>query len=776
MNEPLVYVPLWPTLKPLFEAKQPRRTLPEPNGDGWIGPVCCPWRDDAHPSLSLRPDSETSPGAWRDHATGETGSMADAAQRLGVDPRISSNGHKDASEPPLTLAGFAQKRHLEQRHLEGRWRVRQVTHKNRPALRFPTTAGVDRVKYLDGAKPKSDWAARGGRMHWYGLAGARGLSGPLYIVNGEPSVWAAQQAGVAAVCLCAGEGTAPTPELVRELAEAIGGRPVRVVYDCDEAGHRGGPAVAAAIRAGGIADCLALALPAHLGAGGDVDDLHRWVGDEGLAAALADLVPLGDTGAGAAATSEVPRWHEHFRPVDAVLADTSPAIDYLIPGILPRGWAGLVAGETKVGKTLFVLGAAEAVATGGLFLGRPAQQGGVVLALADDPPILSRKRLQSLAGCSNVYVSLERWTPEVAAALTAAVKDLKPALVVVDTLVKTVSSTRGDENDSSTMDRIIEQFVTYTTNEETTVLLIHHLNKGGGVRGSTAIAGALPFELRLSRVGDETEGADEDDLDEDEEQEKLVKLSVEWKLEPIEPLILRYRDGIWQHMGTETEVAADKLATRALKALDDKPGQTSDDLARALKVRRSRLDKVLKALAGDGRARLEIVPTGGKGKPRNCWHSTRGIKRPYMPSENGTDNSGPFSSGESDDGAIIRPEGGTDNPLAQQPGPTVPLSVLHTGTDNPHETQSTSGGEAVIFRPESERLYGTEYAESAEADAALAFLAELQAARTLKALDFSWRCITTGQQYRALTPEAQQGLHATYRACSSQLAAGAQQP
>jgi hypothetical protein len=106
----------------------------------------------------------------------------------------------------------------------------------------------------------------------------------------------------------------------------------------------------------------------------------------------------------------------------------------------------------------------------------------------------------------------------------------------------------------------------------------------------------------------------------------------------------------------------------------------------------------------------------------------------------------------------------------------VPLSVLPLGTDNSHETQSTRGGEAIIIRPESERLYGTENTESAEAEAALAFLAELQAAPTLKALEFSWRCFTAGPHYRELTPEAQQGLQATYRACYSQLAVGGQQP
>ena len=48
----------------------------------------------------------------------------------------------------------------------------------------------DRVRFADKKKPKATWAKSGGRGHWYGLAQAREHlgAGPIYIVNGEPSV------------------------------------------------------------------------------------------------------------------------------------------------------------------------------------------------------------------------------------------------------------------------------------------------------------------------------------------------------------------------------------------------------------------------------------------------------------------------------------------------------------------------------------------------------------------------------------------------------------
>ena len=73
---------------------------------------------------------------------------------------------------------------------------------DRPALRYPTPLGIDRVKFVDGKKPKYLWAAKGGGAHPYGLEHALPLlllqqegERILYIVNGEPSVWACASRG-----------------------------------------------------------------------------------------------------------------------------------------------------------------------------------------------------------------------------------------------------------------------------------------------------------------------------------------------------------------------------------------------------------------------------------------------------------------------------------------------------------------------------------------------------------------------------------------------------
>ena len=118
----------------------------------------------------------------------------------------------------------------------------------------------------------------------YGLNQLRG-TGPVYVVNGESSVWACYTAGVDAVCFCRGEGAAPSPSQAEALAELQ--RPVRVVYDLDVTGEQGSVKVVDALRAVGC-DAVGLLLPAVLGNGGDVNDL--WVRHAPDGAAFADAL------------------------------------------------------------------------------------------------------------------------------------------------------------------------------------------------------------------------------------------------------------------------------------------------------------------------------------------------------------------------------------------------------------------------------------------------------------------------------------------------------
>ena len=272
---------IWDQISDIVRNRQPKGQLPSPNHDGWIGPIHSPLREDRHPSFSVLPDTPSDPGAFKDHATSEGGSMADLARHLGVsidNPQKPISFQTTRKMPEKeTFETFCDERKFDVDYLRETWSVRETVHLGRPALQYPTQIGVKRIKYLDGNKPKYTWEQKGGRGHWYGLSHALNLQGPLYLVNGEPSVWAAHQAGVAAICLCAGEGTAPSQELTEEL-KAAGIMEIRVVYDRDEEGRLGAQKAVNAFQKADV-KAVSLFLPDEVGPGGDVDDLHRLHGN-----------------------------------------------------------------------------------------------------------------------------------------------------------------------------------------------------------------------------------------------------------------------------------------------------------------------------------------------------------------------------------------------------------------------------------------------------------------------------------------------------------------
>ena len=292
----LDWLPLWPRVEPLIAEAQHGRRLPPANASGWIGPIRSPLRDDEHPSFSVKPDSEGDPGGWIDHATGKKGSLAELARQLGLDTRVSvarapAPPPTPPTPPEMTVEEFCRRRKLDRETLERTWRVSETTYKGRPALLFPTDIGRDRIKYLDDQKPKNDWMSGTGGRHLYGMAPAQEIGGAtLYIGNGETAVWACIQSRVPAVCFAVGEGVGPTDEMVDQLKTSKFER-FCLVYDLDEAGRKGAPKIVQILQAAGL-DAVALQLPSDLGHGGDVDDLHRRTGDDGLAAALAALPVL----------------------------------------------------------------------------------------------------------------------------------------------------------------------------------------------------------------------------------------------------------------------------------------------------------------------------------------------------------------------------------------------------------------------------------------------------------------------------------------------------
>lgn len=477
----------------------------EPKAGQWAFRCPAPGHEDNHPSASWKQDGGRGKGGvWscRSHHCEEThgggGALALAAL-LGMDadafrtasaapaPRAAASAGQSGTGPNkgkgngerapaaavaapapalelpgpayASLADFEARRGLPAGYLAADWNVTEGRHKGRPVLFWPTAPGLPRRwKALDGKRPKYGWEDKGGTAHLYGLplalaALAGDPSAPLYVVNGEPSVWAAAVAGIAAVCLAVGEGGAgAATKLAPELAAALEGigRPVavRVAYDADKAGRDGGPKVAAALAAASL-DAEALDLAAWQGwqtrgmhAGADVGDLFQAADDaDGLAAALASLPALpaapppgsnsnADKGQAAAAG-----------PAIVCAADVEARrASWLWRPYIPRGVLTFLTGEPSAGKSWVAVTLSAAVSNGRGLPGVLATEPGRVLYLTaeDDLHVTIRPRLEEAgADLSRVFLAGEAVTltdPAGLAWLLDAVEAHRPDLLVIDTL------------------------------------------------------------------------------------------------------------------------------------------------------------------------------------------------------------------------------------------------------------------------------------------------------------------------------------------------------
>jgi hypothetical protein len=87
-------------------------------------------------------------------------------------------------------------------------------------------------------------------------------------------------------------------------------------------------------------------------------------------------------------------------------------------------------------------------------------------------------------------------------ALLRLVADLPepPKLIIVDTLARVLSG--GDENSAKDMGAAIDVAAALQLLTGATVIFIHHFNKSGHVRGSSAFEGAADTAIRTRRDGD----------------------------------------------------------------------------------------------------------------------------------------------------------------------------------------------------------------------------------------------------------------------------------
>lgn len=151
------------------------------------------------------------------------------------------------------------------------------------AWAYPVRGGT-RYKAWDPSAGRKYWHTPGVPNQLYGLDHLPKETAEVWLVNGEPSVWACTQAGLPAISGIQGEGRLPQDAALQLMRAGV--RHVHICFDLDPAGEAAAPRAASLLRPPLIVTIHRL--PAALGEHADIGDLYSSLG--GHDAAFLDTV------------------------------------------------------------------------------------------------------------------------------------------------------------------------------------------------------------------------------------------------------------------------------------------------------------------------------------------------------------------------------------------------------------------------------------------------------------------------------------------------------
>ncbi len=175
-----------------------------------------------------------------------------------------------------------------------------------------------------------------------------------------------------------------------------------------------------------------------------------------------------------------------------------PEPAWLVDHLLMAGGIAALIGVPAAYKSFIAIDLALSIAAGRPLYGRAVRRGPVVYVAAEGAQSFARRlrgweRAHGIAVPATFHLladTVHLLDDDDVAELTAALAALpeRPAEVVFDTLARAMAG--SDENSARDMGIMIDA-VERLRAGGASVLLLHHVNKSGTIRGSTALAGAL---------------------------------------------------------------------------------------------------------------------------------------------------------------------------------------------------------------------------------------------------------------------------------------------
>ncbi|MAE92703.1 MAG: hypothetical protein CMI67_24535 [Pelagibaca sp.] len=183
----------------------------------------------------------------------------------------------------------------------------------------------------------------------------------------------------------------------------------------------------------------------------------------------------------------------------------TPARSYIIKGLLAQGDVAAIVGAPGAGKSLFAPRLGYAVAQGAEVFGRRVKAGGVFYVAAEDGHGMQGRvtALRAEHGDAPDFAVIPNASDLLSKqgqlkALQRAVKERRPALIVIDTLA--VAFPGLEENDAKGMGQVVAAARSLTKWGAAVVLIHHDTKAGDGLpRGHSLLNGALDVALYLKR-------------------------------------------------------------------------------------------------------------------------------------------------------------------------------------------------------------------------------------------------------------------------------------
>ncbi|MDZ8136315.1 MAG: DnaB-like helicase N-terminal domain-containing protein [Nostoc sp. DedQUE04] len=183
--------------------------------------------------------------------------------------------------------------------------------------------------------------------------------------------------------------------------------------------------------------------------------------------------------------------------------------EWLVNGLVPKSTTILLAADGGIGKTKFAYGIAKTMIQGtqfGKFIAT-GQRRKILYYQGDESPGDMMQALESLGYSESdigKYVRVRfGWSAENMPALLQDLKEFQPDFVVLDSL-STANKYSVYQESQMEYARPILQMTGLATQYKTTFLIIHHTNREGGVRGTTAIRNAVSEVWLLTKDNSQT--------------------------------------------------------------------------------------------------------------------------------------------------------------------------------------------------------------------------------------------------------------------------------